>query len=158
MPAELAESFRKKETMGRECTKTYRDLSIGQLNHVPSNGTHCPRWNSEHITTTELNFFSSIYSRIDPMIPNVNMKPAQTPPDYVPAQPNWDGAEEARQFERVMAFARRFAYLLDGVEMTDKPAGSPWKMDKLFMRMETHYKHHTDKVLEKFKLSDWPKR
>ena len=144
--------------MGHECEKVYQELSVKQMNHLPSDGSHCPRWNSEHITGTELNFFSSIYSRIDPMIPNVNMKPVQTPADYVPAQPNWDGAEEARQFDRVMAFARRFAYLLDGMEMTDQPAGSPWKLEKLLTRMETHYKHHTDKVLDKFKLPDWPKR
>lgn len=158
MPADFLDMFQKKEAKGHECKKTYQDLSVKQLNHLPSNNTHCVRWNAEHITSTELNFFSKIYSRIDPMIPQVDMTPAQTPPDYVPIHPNWNGPEEARQFERVMAFVRRFAYLLDGIELSEKPAGSPWVLEKLLTRMKTHYTHHTDKVLEKFELPDWPKR
>ena len=55
-----------------------------------------------------------------------------------------------------MAFVRRFAYLLDGMELSEKPAGSPWVLKKLLTRMKTHYTHHTDKVLEKFELLDWP--
>ena len=158
MPDSLAKLFDAKEKVAHSVKSSYSQLSITQLNHEPSNGTHTPRWNAEHIMAAELNFFSSIYSHLDPMIRPVDLSPPQTPPEYQPAHPDWTGAEEARQIERVQAFTRRFAYLLDGVKLSETPIGSPWSLKELLERMADHYQHHTDNLSSKFKLPDWPKK
>ena len=136
----------------------FTSLSINQLNHRPSNGTHTPRWNAEHVMASDLRLFSAIYARLDPMIPHINLNPRQMPPDYVPAHPDWTGAEEARQIERVLALVRRFAYLLDGIDLDEKPQGSPWTVQRLFEQITTHYAEHTANVKKKFSLPDWPKQ
>ena len=67
----------------------------------------------------ELVFFSQIYNAVDPMIPVMDLNPKQMPKDYEFAHPDWTGAEEARQMQRVAAFTRRFAYLLDKMELDE---------------------------------------
>lgn len=156
MPLEMIQLFIAKENSARSVQSSYSGLSANQLNHRPSNGTHTPRWNAEHIMGRELLFFSTIYSHLNPMIFPIDLNPAQTPPEYHAANPNWNGEEEARQIERTQAFTRRFAYLLHGIDLDTKPKGSPWALGELLTRMADHYHHHTDNLPAKFKLPDWP--
>ena len=88
----------------------------------------------------------------------MNLNPAQMPDKYKFAHPDWTGEEEARQTQRVEAFTRRFAYLLDGMDLDERPKGSrSWSPKKLLTVMERHYKEHTDNVVDKMKLKGWPK-
>ena len=105
----------------------------------------------------ELLFFSQIYHAVDPEVPVMDLNPAQMPDSYEFAHPDWTGAEEALQTERVAAFTRRFAYLLDGMSLNKKAKGSRfWTPTSLLAQMERHYKEHTDNVLDKMKLEGWP--
>jgi hypothetical protein len=157
MPKELADLFERKELASRRSQQTFADLSVSQLNFKPSNGTHTPRWNSEHMMGRELMFFSQIYAQRSPSIEVVDLNPQQMPPDYQPKHDAWNGREEARQMERVSGFSRRFAYLLDGLEL-DKPApGSSWTLSKLLQQMDKHYTEHSANVVKKFELPEWPK-
>jgi hypothetical protein len=134
----------------------FAGLSAGQMNFRPANGTHTPRWNAEHMMGRELLFFSQIYHAVDANVPIMDLNPAQMPPDYQPRHPQWTGAEEARQMERVSAFTRRFAYLLDGLPLDERAADSRWTPRGLLRQMERHYNEHTANVKKKFELDDWP--
>jgi hypothetical protein len=104
----------------------------------------------------ELGFFSEIYAELDPELVKIDLNPAQMPPDYVAAHPDWTGAEEARQFERVSEFTRRFSYLLADLELDEQAPGSRWILPGLLEQMERHYGEHTANVKKKFELPDWP--
>ena len=129
------------------------------MNFVPGNGTHTPRWNPEHMMSTELRFTSRIYNTADPEIPVMNPRPKQRPNQYVAAHPTWSGAEEARQMKRVESFTRRFAYLLEAEPTRDdtdpkirsnRLFGSP---RELLTLMANHYTEHTEHVKAKMTLS-----
>lgn len=156
MPEELEALFQRMEAAARDSREVFRALSVEQLNHRPSDGTHTPRWNAEHMMGRQLGFFSSVYHAIDPMVTRINLNPKQMPEDYQPAHPDWTGAEEARQIERAGAFARRFAFLLAGKDLDEKIEGSPWPLRGLLEQMERHYREHTANVKKKFSLPDWP--
>lgn len=156
MPAELSELFAAKEAACKASQEVFAQLSAEQLNFKPSNGTHTPRWNVEHMMGRELGFFSQIYAELDSAIQHLDLNPKQMPPDYEAAHANWSGTEEARQMERVSAFSRRFAYLLDGLPLDEKAPGSFWTPRKLLKQMERHYGEHTENVKKKFELPDWP--
>ncbi|MCH8822532.1 MAG: MBL fold metallo-hydrolase [Planctomycetes bacterium] len=156
MPNELAELFKRKDAANRKSQEVFAKLSTKQMNHRPSNGTHTPRWNAEHMMGRELGFFSKIYNSVDPAIPSINLNPKQMPADYVAAHPDWDGKEEARQMQRVISFTRRFAYLFDGITLETKPPGSWWTVRGLLEQMQRHYGEHTSNVKDKFELPDWP--
>ena len=159
MSDELSELFSKKEAACEDSRETFAKLSIEQMNFQPPNGTHTPRWNSEHMMGRELLFFSQIYHAVDPTIPVMDLNPRQMPDDYKMAHPDWTGAEEARQTERVEAFARRFAYLLDGMPLNRKAKGSKfWTPKALLKQMERHYNEHTANVEKKMQLDEWPKQ
>ena len=137
----------------------FAKLSVDQMNFRPSNGTHTPRWNTEHMMGRQLKFFSQIYHTIDPMIPVMDLNPAQMPPDYSASHPDWDGAEEARQMQRVDDFCHRFAYLLDGLDVGAKAPGSRWpSLRALLVQMDRHYAEHTANTVKKFDLENWPKQ
>jgi hypothetical protein len=155
-PAELAELFEAKEAVQKACADVYRPLSASQMNFRPSNGTHTPRWNVEHTNGYELAMFTAFYSGEDPEIARITERPEQMPPDYVPANPEWTGAEEARQIERTMNFTRRFAYLLDGKALDATAQGARVPLGRMFEVMGNHYNEHTDNVKKKFDLPDWP--
>lgn len=157
MPEAVSELFAKKDRASRECEDVFSSLSVKQLNFTPSNGSHTPRWNAEHMMGRELLFFSQIFAKRTPAIKPIDLNPAQMPPDYKAAHADWDGKEEARQIARVTAFTRRFAYLLDGMDLEKKANGSFWTPRKLLEQMERHYDEHTANVVKKFELSDWPK-
>lgn len=157
MPAELAELYETKEEVQKACAEVYRSLNASQMNFRPSNGTHTPRWNVEHTNGYELSMFSAFFSATDPEIARINERPEQMPPDYVPANPEWTGAEEARQIERTAAFSRRFAYLLDGKGLDATAEGARVPLGRMFEVMGNHYNEHTDNVKKKFDLPDWPK-
>lgn len=159
MPAELAAIFDEKEAHAAASMAVFAPMSVEQMNHKPANGTHTPRWNVEHMTGTELGFFSGVYANLDPELRRINRRPAQMPPDYVAREPLWTGAEEARQIERTQAFTRRYAYLLDGLPLTELPEGGPRfarTLAGLFGLMSTHYPEHTAHVVEKTEQPDWP--
>jgi len=156
LPTEWEELFTAKERACRESQEVFAQLSIEQMNFQPSDGTHTPRWNTEHMMGRELLFFSQIFSKVDPAIQPIDLNPKQMPPDYVAAHPDWSGAEEARQMVRVSAFTRRFAYLLDELELDQQAPGSRWTPRKLLKQMERHYNQHTTNVKKKFELPDWP--
>jgi hypothetical protein len=140
-----------------QATETlFRPLTVEQMNFRPSNGTHTPRWNAEHMMGRQLGFFTQIFHELDPSIPHLDLNPEQNPPDYVAAHPDWTGAEEARQIARVRALTRRFSYLLDGLDLEQKAPGSFWTPLGLLVQMERHYDEHTDNVKKKFELPDWP--
>jgi len=156
MPQVWADLFAAKEKSCRASQAVFTQLSVEQMNFRPSNGTHTPRWNTEHMMGRELLFFSQIFSQVDPAIQVLDLNPKQMPPDYVAAHPDWSGAEEARQMERVLAFTRRFAYLLDDLPLDEKAPGSFWTPRKLLKQMDRHYSEHTANVRKKFELPDWP--
>ena len=153
---ELAELYARKEAASRQSAAVFHPLSAAQMNFRPANGTHTPRWNAEHMMGTELLFFTQIFSARDSAIAPIDLRPAQMPSDYQAAHPDWTGAEEARQIELVSALARRFGYLLDGVDLDQRAPGSRWTLRRLFRQMERHYVEHTANVKKKFDLPDWP--
>ena len=155
---ELTTLFAKKEMACKDSRAVFAKLSVAQMNFKPANGTHTPRWNTEHMMGRELHFFSQIYHAVDAEIPVMNLNPAQMPTKYKFAHEDWTGPEEARQTERVEAFTRRFAYLFDGMNLNKKAKGSRfWTPRRLLAQMERHYKEHTGNVVKKMKLEGWPK-
>ncbi len=158
MDAALSDLFDKKEAACKSSRAVFKELSVNQLNFRPSNGTHTPRWNTEHMMGRELLFFSQIYHAMDSSIPILDLNPKQMPPDYRPAHEDWTGAEESEQMERVESFTRRFAYLLDGMDLNKTAKGSAfWTPKALLKQMEAHYSEHTANVVKKKDLPDWPK-
>ncbi len=157
MSEELVDLFEKKEKACEESRKLFASLSVKQMNFKPSNGTHTPRWNSEHMMARELLYFSQFYHGADPSVPVLNINPKQMPKDYEFRHPDWAGEEEALQTGRVQAFTRRFAYLLEGLDLDRRPKGSRhWTPRALLRQMDRHYSEHTDNVRRKMKLSEWP--
>jgi len=156
-PAPLVEAFDAIAEQREAFAKTIGGMSIEQLNHRPSDGSHTIRWNVEHLAGRELLFFSQVYHAIDPMIPVIDINPAQQPEDYEPAHPDWPASEEVRLLERVDWFVRRFAYMLDGVAMDaqriEAPRGSIRGLTDLMLN---HYPHHHQAVRDKLQLPDWP--
>lgn len=158
MDSEMERLFIAMEQACRDSQEVFRDLSIDQMNFRPSNGTHTPRWNAEHMMGRQLQFFSQIYHEIDPEIPVLNLNPKQMPDAYRFAHPDWSGAEEARQMQRVSDFTRRFSYLLDGLPLDRRAPGSRWpSLRALLRQMERHYQEHTANTEAKFALPDWPR-
>lgn len=157
MPSELAELFQRMDAARQASQEVFAPLTAKQMNFKPSNGTHTPRWNAEHMMGRELGFFTQIYAGVDATVPHIDLNPEQMPPDYKAAHPDWSGEEEARQMERAGALVRRFAYLLDGIELDSQPSGTPWTLRGLLEQMERHYNEHTANVKKKFELPDWPK-
>jgi len=156
MPKEWAELFSAKEKACQSSQQVFAKLSATQMNFKPSDGTHTPRWNAEHMMGREFGFFSEIYAQLDPAITKIDLNPNQMPPDYVAAHPDWSGEEEARQMQRVSAFTRRFAYLLDGLGLDKKAPGSRWTPRGLLKQMARHYSEHTANVQKKLELPEWP--
>ena len=69
MSEELADLFANKEAACEKSRSVFAKLSVDQMNFKPANGTHTPRWNTEHMMGRELGFFSKIYHAIDPEVP-----------------------------------------------------------------------------------------
>ena len=158
IPAHLVELFDRMEAANRRSQDVFRQLSVEQMNFKPSNGTHTPRWNAEHMAGRQLLFFSQIYHALDERIPVVDWNPRQMPKDYEARHPEWSGKDEARSMQRVDDFCRRYAYLLEDVGLDDKPPATPWpSLKALLLQMERHYDEHTANVKKKFELPDWPK-
>ena len=157
--SELTELFERKEASAANSRAVFAPLSVAQMNFVPGDGSHTPRWNSEHMMGRELLFFSQIYHAIDPEIPVMNLNPKQMPTDYVAAHADWTGQEEALLTLRIEAFSRRFAYLLKDLPLDKKTKGSKmWSPRGLLEQMERHYDQHTENVKRKMKLENWPKK
>ncbi len=158
IPEHLKDLFDRMEAANRRSQDVFRQLSVEQMNFKPSNGTHTPRWNAEHMAGRQLLFFSQIYHALDARIPVVDWNPRQMPVDYEARHPEWSGKEEARAMQRVDDFCRRYAYLLQDVRVDDKAPGSSWpSLKALLLQMEKHYDEHTANVKKKFELPDWPK-
>lgn len=158
VPVHLRELFDRMEAANRRSQDVFRKLSTAQLNFKPSNGTHTPRWNAEHMTGRQLLFFSQIYHALDPKIPVFDWNPAQMPPDYKARHPEWSGKDEARAMQRVDDFCRRYSHLLEGTALDAKPPATNWpSLRALLLQMERHYDEHTANVVKKFELPDWPK-
>ena len=157
MSKEVTKLFIKKEAASAASRKIFSELSVEQMNFKPSNGSHTPRWNTEHMMGRELLFFSQIYHGVDPAIKIMNLNPKQMPKDYKFAHPDWTGEEEARQMLRVENFTRRFAYLLDEMDLDTRPKGSRWTPRALLRQMDRHYAEHTANVVKKKQLEGWPK-
>ena len=154
---ELTTLFEKKEAACKKSREVFAKLSVAQMNFKPANGTHTPRWNTEHMMGRELQFFSQIYHAVDPEVPVMNLNPAQMPDRYKFAHEDWTGEEEARQTQRVEDFTRRFAYMLDGMSLNKRAKGSRfWTPKSLLAQMEKHYNQHTGNVVKKMELDGWP--
>ena len=153
----LTTLFEKKEAACKKSREVFAKLSVDQMNFKPANGTHTPRWNTEHMMGRELQFFSQIYHAVNPGIPVMNLNPAQMPNKYKFAHKDWTGDEEARQTKRVEDFTRRFAYMLDGMSLNKRAKGSRfWTPKSLLAQMERHYNEHTGNVVKKMELDGWP--
>ncbi len=153
----LAGLFAKKEADCKSSREMFSKLSVEQMNFKPGDGSHTPRWNAEHMMGRELLFFSQIFHAVDPTIPVIDLNPRQMPTDYTFAHSDWSGAEEAAQMMRVEAFTRRFAYLLDRMDLDTKAAGSKfWSPRGLLEQMQRHYNQHSANVVKKMDLEDWP--
>ena len=146
-----------KEAACTASQEVFAKLSVAQMNFRPNNGSHTPRWNTEHMMGRELLFFSQIFHAQDESIPVMDLNPKQMPPDYVFRHADWTGAEEARQMQRVSSFTSRFAYLLKDLPLDEKPPGSNWTLRGLLRQMDRHYSEHTANVKKKFELENWPK-
>ena len=158
VPEHLRELFDRMEAANRRSQDVFRQLSIEQMNFKPSNGTHTPRWNAEHMAGRQLLFFSQIYHALNSSIPVADWNPRQMPADYEARNPNWSGKQEARAMQRVDDFCRRYAYLLEGTQLDERPEGTSWpSLEALLLQMERHYDEHTANVKKKFELPDWPK-
>ena len=158
MPEELSGLFAAMEKACSDSQQVFAKLSVAQMNFKPSNGTHTPRWNAEHMMGRQLLFFSQIYHAQDPTILVSDLNPKQMPADYVFAHADWDGREEARQMQRVSSFTRRFAYLLSDLDVNERAPGSSWPtLRALLAQMHRHYSEHTENTIKKFDLPDWPK-
>jgi len=156
--SELKNLFDLKEASSAQSRAVFAPLSVEQMNFVPGDGSHTPRWNTEHMMGRELLFFSQIYNAITPAIPVMNLNPKQMPQDYVAAHSDWTGHEEALLTLRVEAFSRRFAFLLADLPLDEKTIGSKmWSPRGLLEQMERHYKQHTEYVKKKMELENWPK-
>lgn len=157
--SQLKKLFDRKESSSANSRAVFAALSVDQMNFVPGNGSHTPRWNTEHMMGRELLFFSQIYHSIEPEIPVMNLNPKQMPKDYVAAHSDWSGQEEALLTLRVEAFSRRFAYFLKDLPLDKKTKGSRmWSPRGLLKQMERHYKQHTENVKKKMELENWPKK
>ena len=153
----LQKLLERKEAACADSRGVFAKLSTEQMNFVPGDGSHTPRWNSEHMMGRELLFTSQIYHALDPAIPVTNLNPKQMPPDYKAAHPDWSGREEALLTLRVEAFTRRFVWLLADVPLNKKAAGSRmWSPQGLLQQMERHYTEHTENVKKKMELDNWP--
>jgi len=158
VPEHLREMFDRMEAANRRSQDVFRQLSVEQMNFKPSNGTHTPRWNVEHMSGRQLQFFSQIYHALDPSVPVFDRNPKQMPADYEARHFDWSGAEEARSMQRVDDFCRRYAYLLNDTALSDKPPATFWpSLKALLLQMEKHYDEHTANVKKKFELPEWPK-
>lgn len=153
---ELATLLDKMDAACQASQKVFAPLTADQMNWRPPNGSHTPRWNTEHMMGRQLGFFSQIYADIDPAFKHIDLNPKQMPDDYQAAHADWSGAEEARQMQRASAFVRRFAYLLDGVDLEATAPGSRWKLGALLKQMDRHFAEHTANVKKKFELEGWP--
>ncbi len=159
VPKHLLPLFDRMEAANRRSQDVFRQLSARQMNFKPSNGTHTPRWNAEHMAGRQLLFFSQIYHALDPSIPAVDWNPKQMPKDYEARHPDWSGKDEARAMQRVDDFCRRHAHLLKKVKLEDKPPATFWpSLGALLLQMEKHYDEHTANVKKKFDLPDWPEK
>jgi len=137
--------------------RTVEGLTPEQLDHRPSDGTHTVRWNAEHTAGAEALFVSLVFKDADPALPLLRITPAQSPADYVPANPGWSPAEEAAHLRRVGALTERFAYLLDGVDPAEERYPAFFKsLAGLFDLLSNHYAQHHANVKKKFELPDWP--
>ncbi|GAB5407112.1 MAG: DinB family protein [Aureliella sp.] len=158
MPEDLAREFAAMEKSCADSQQVFAKLSVDQMNFKPENGTHTPRWNAEHMMGRQLLFFSQIYHSVDQRLPIIDLNPKQMPPDYRFAHPDWTGAEEARQMQRVSEYTRRFAYLLNGKQLSDKATGTFWpSVGALIRQMQRHYGEHTSNTEKKFDLPGFPK-
>lgn len=154
---ELATLLDKMDTACKESQQVFAKLSTEQMNWRPPNGTHTPRWNAEHMMGRQLGFFTQIYAAIEPeTFTHIDLNPKQMPDDYQAAHPDWDGAEEARQMQRASAYVRRFAYLLEGLDLDAKAPGSFWTPRRLLKQMDRHFGEHTANVVKKMELESWP--
>lgn len=137
---------------------TVASLTVEQLDHKPSNGTHTVRWNAEHTAGSELIFMSLVFRHSNEALPIIRVTPAQQPADYSPAHPDWTAAEEAAHMRRTGEFAERFAYLFDGIDPDEERYPAFFKsLNGLFDLMHNHYNRHHEQVKKKFELADWPK-
>lgn len=158
VPEHLQQMFDRMEAANRRSQDVFRQLSVEQMNFKPSDGTHTPRWNAEHMAGRQLLFFSQIYHALDPSIPVVDRNPKQMPADYKARNPTWSGNDEARAMQRVDDFCRRYAYLLKDIQLDERPPATSWRsLNALLLQMEKHYDEHTANVKKKFQLPDWPK-
>lgn len=155
--AELGDLLSKMDVACKASQEVFAPLSAQQMSWRPPNGSHTPRWNTEHMMGRQLGFFSQIYATIEPeTFSRIDLNPKQMPPDYEPAHDEWNGAEEARQMERANAYVRRFAYLLDGIDLDARAPGSRWTLRGLLKQMDRHFGEHTANVEKKFELEGWP--
>lgn len=153
----IAEHLAKARAAREDLAQTVEQLSVNQLDHHPSNGTHTVRWNAEHTAGSEMIFISMVLHNGDELFPLIRISPTQSPDDYSPSNPDWSPGEEADHLRRVGAFVERFAYLVDGVDPEEERYPAFFKSLKgLFDLLENHYNHHHDQVKEKFNLDDWP--
>ncbi len=158
VPEHLQQIFDRMEAANRRSQDVFRQLSVEQMNFKPSDGTHTPRWNAEHMAGRQLLFFSQIYHALDPSMPVVDQNPQQMPADYKARNPSWSGKDEARAMQRVDDFCRRYAYLLEDIQLDEKPPATSWpSLGALLLQMEKHYDEHTANVKKKSQLPDWPK-
>ncbi len=158
VPEQLRQLFDRMEAANRRSQDVFRQLSVEQMNFKPSDGTHTPRWNAEHMAGRQLLFFSQIYHALDSSIPVVDLNPQQMPVDYEARNPSWSGKDEARAMQRVDDFCRRYAYLLEEIQLDERPPAASWpSLGALLLQMEKHYDEHTANVKKKFQLPDWPK-
>jgi len=156
-PEEMAGLYDNLDAEGRKWSKVFEPLSVNQMNHRPSNGTHTPRWNIEHMASRQMFFITAAYHAADSRFPHIKLDPKQMPPDYVARHPDWNGAEEARRVYRTSAFVRRFAYLYHGRALNEPIAPrSRIRFAPIVRQVTRHYAMHTPNVQDKMKLDDWP--
>lgn len=154
---ELAKLLERMQEASKASREVFEPLSAAQMNWRPSDGSHTPRWNAEHLAATQLGFLSQAYATIDPDHHQaIKINPKQMPADYGAAHPEWTGSQEAEQMKQIDDYASGYAYLLEGHDL-DKPLpGGRMPLRKLLEIIAGHYDQHTANVKKKFELADWP--
>lgn len=154
---EMSQLFKAMTDSAADSQKVFQPLSVNQMNFRPSDGSHTPRWNAEHMAGRQLQFFSQLFHAQDPEIPVLDLNPKQMPDDYEFRHSDWTGQQEADWIKQVNDYCVRYSYLLADMDLDAKPPAGRWPSLRVLLKtMDKHYKEHTGNVVKKMKATDWP--
>ena len=162
LPEETRQLVGDLSASAKSTAELFEEMTKEQLDFRPPDESHTPRWNAEHLAGAQILFFSKYFHSLDDRLPVVERMPKQSPEDYEPWHPDWDGAEEAGWIREADAYVRRYAYLLKDVDL-DAPVQDDvlppfFKTPRSLLKgLAGHWSEHTANVQKKFATDGWPK-